>query len=114
MLCVGTLEPVGDTAEVIPLPSEITPASVEVTDRPISSEINKNEVAQKAVASVPPAAAKLKFPLTLMLDQIQAMDLVDTGSFLDPQDPSLTITFGPETHSTARYIFILNSFNVMY
>jgi hypothetical protein len=36
------------------------------------------------------------------LDKLQALDLVDTGSMLDGQDPMLTITIGKQSFSTER------------
>ena len=47
--------------------------------------------------------------LTLVVSDMEAMDLVDTGSYLDPQDPSLTLTIAEKSFSTERlamrYVF---------
>ena len=40
--------------------------------------------------------------LTLVVSDMEAMDLVDTGSYLDSQDPSLTLTIAEKSFSTAR------------
>ena len=40
--------------------------------------------------------------LLFQIDNLRVSDLFDTGTFLDPQDPSLTITLGNKSFKTAR------------
>ena len=41
--------------------------------------------------------------LKLTLDNLEVKELVDLGSFLDKQDPQLSITVGNKTHNTKRF-----------
>ena len=40
--------------------------------------------------------------LTLIVDQMEAKELVDTGGMLDKQDPALQIKIGKQVYSTQR------------
>ena len=40
--------------------------------------------------------------LTLIMDQLEAKELVDTGGMLDKQDPALQIKIGKQVYSTQR------------
>jgi hypothetical protein len=39
----------------------------------------------------------------LIIDKLEAIDLLDTGSFLDQQDPSLSLKVGGVQFNSARY-----------
>ncbi len=47
--------------------------------------------------------------MKLKLHQISADELIDTGGFLDKQDPSVKFTIGSVSKATVRLIIILIS-----
>jgi len=42
--------------------------------------------------------------MKLSIESLEVSDLQDTGSFLDPQDPSVQIVIGKHHLTTERYI----------
>ena len=77
------------------LESSTVPPSATTLDAEKGKELVKGE----PVMSIPAQ-------LTLVVSDMETMDLVDTGSYLDPQDPTLTLTIAGKSFSTARYFFL--------
>ena len=89
-------------------PKDPNPTSVSVkvpekktTDNPTPSQ------------STPSSSSASPSAYLLTLNDFFARDLFDTGSLLDPQDPSLTVTVGKSTFSTKRQVVYCISFHFL-
>lgn len=111
----STVEPVDDNVK--PTPTVAATPTTQKTDAAVKP---KDEVKQPETVpssnkqpakgtdpapstTVPPATSKGKpSQLRLVLDGLQAKELVDTGSFMDGQDPAMRVTVGGEEKITQR------------
>ena len=94
---------------------EVTTTDEDVKITPVPLE-EKAVTVTSPQQSAPPVK-EVKF-LTVMLENFHAHDLKDTGSFLNKQDPALSLQIGSQNFHTMRcvctsIVFQLNDFNIV-
>ena len=65
---------------------------------PVIEPLEADPIQPPLATAIAPTEAYL-----LTVDDFHAKDLTDTGTFYDPQDPSLTVIVGKSKFSTSRY-----------
>ena len=83
----------------------------------ISVPLEEKAVTVTSPQQSAPPVKEVKY-LTVMLENFHAHDLKDTGSFLNKQDPALSLQIGSQNFHTMRcvctsIVFQLNDFNIV-
>eukprot|EP01034_Spumella_vulgaris_P032732 gene32732-40401_t len=118
---IGTLEVIGGGAKNTPSAATAAPSVATATNKTAEKNNAKTEAASAPTsnntnsAKTPTNNSNTATPATstntstvkptlyrVILDQMHASDLVDTGSFLDAQDPAVRVTIGGVEKMTAR------------
>ena len=100
---VYLMEPVKDDESTPTSAPPLDPAPQVPSPAPVA-QISTPAAAAIAITETTKPTNETEQLLSLVLNGFEASELLDTGNYFNPQDPSLTLTIGKESFSTARLI----------